>query len=293
MMKMLSVVFLHCSMILGMGCGVHDVVDNSAPFEQVPESFKIVSGVIDEASGIAESKLNPGYLWTEQDSGAPPELALIDTKGNFVKKVFIKNAENRDWEDLTIGPGPEKDKPYIYIADIGDNGHRHALSYFYRLTEPAVSTDTVLNSEKISFVYTDGPRDAEAFLVDHNSLDIYIITKKENRSRIYKLAYPQSTQHIDTAFLVGELPFKGAVSAAVSDDGKEIIIKTYKKLYYWTKPKDENIASALTRHPINIGYKKERQGEAICFATDGSCFFTLSEKPLFASEVSLQCYRRK
>ena len=267
--------------------------DTNAVFEPSPSSYTIDPGKIDEVSGIAESRINPGYIWAEQDGGAPAELALIDKKGNFVKKIFIKNADNRDWEDLTIGSGPEKDKSYIYIAEIGDNGSRHTVSYFYRFAEPEMTSDTVINWERISFVYVDGPRDAEAFLVDNTNLDIYIITKKENKSRIYKLTYPQSIQQINTASLVGELPFKGAVSAAISADGTEIIIKTYKELYYWTKLQGENIASALTRQPINLGYKKEKQGEAICFANDGSAFFTLSEKPMFTSSVSLQCYKRK
>lgn len=267
--------------------------NSDAVFEPLPSSHRIDPGKIDEVSGIADSKINPGYLWVEQDSGAPPELALIDKEGKFLKKVFIKNAMNRDWEDMTIGPGPEKDIQYVYIADIGDNGRRHTQSYFYRFPEPAIATDTVNSWEKIFYVYADGPRDAEAFLVDNNNLDIYIITKTEDRSRIYKLGYPQSITGINTAVMVGELPFKGAVSAAVSNDGTEIIIKTYKKLYYWKKLKEESIGSALAKDPVNLGYKKEKQGEAICFANDDSCFFTLSEKPIFASAVSLCCYKRK
>jgi hypothetical protein len=265
--------------------------DKNAPFESIPDLYKLKPGHLNEVSGMADSRINAGYIWTEQDSGAPPELALIDKKANFVKKISIKNADNRDWEDMAIGPGPEKDIPYVYIADIGDNGSRHTQSFFYRFPEPGISTDTVINWEKISYVYADGPRDAEAFLVDNN-LDIYIITK-ENKSRIYKIPYPQSIEQTNTASFVGELPFKGVVSAAISDDGTEIILKTYKKLFYWKKPKEENIGTALSRPFINLGYKREKQGEAICFAKDGSCFFTLSEKPMFTSAVYLQCYKRK
>ena len=269
------------------------VADPNAAFASLPDSYKIVPAIIDEASGIADSRMNPGCIWVEQDSGSPPELSLIDKKGNFVKKIYIKGAENRDWEDMTIAAGPEKDIPYIYVGEIGDNGRRHAQSSFYRFPEPVFAMDTIVKWDRISFVYPDGPRDAEAFLVENNTKDIYIITKTEDQSRIYKLPYPQNIKDSNTAVFVGELSFKGAVSAAISEDGTEIIIKTYKNLYYWKKPNEESISAALARDPVKLGYKKERQGEAICFAKDGSCFYTLSEKPMFASAVSLCCYKRK
>jgi hypothetical protein len=48
--------------------------DDVAIFENTPVSYPVSPGKIDEASGIAVSKLNPGKIWVEQDSGNPPEL---------------------------------------------------------------------------------------------------------------------------------------------------------------------------------------------------------------------------
>src|SRR5688500_12977418 len=90
-------------------------------FEETPLSKSLVPGVLDEASGIADSKTNPGFLWVQQDSGNPNDISLLSHAGNFQKKVNIKTAVNRDWEDMVIANGPVAGTNYIYLADIGDN----------------------------------------------------------------------------------------------------------------------------------------------------------------------------
>ena len=37
----------------------------------------------------------------------------------------MKGVKMSDFEDITLGPGPEKDKDYIYVGDIGNNWHGH------------------------------------------------------------------------------------------------------------------------------------------------------------------------
>ncbi len=156
---------------------------------------------INEASGIADSKINPGHLWVEEDSGNPPQLYLLDHTAATVKKIYIKDATNIDWEDIALASGPDASKKYLYIADIGDNNAVRASAVFYRLEEPAASTDTVRTYEVINFIYADGPRDAEAFLVDDITKDIYIISKRDAKSKLYKLSYPYSTASLNTAIL--------------------------------------------------------------------------------------------
>src|SRR5437868_11995221 len=69
-------------------------------FSDVPVSVSISPGHIDEASGMADSKANPGYLWIEQDSGNPNDIALLSYSGNILKTINIKTAINRDCEDI-------------------------------------------------------------------------------------------------------------------------------------------------------------------------------------------------
>src|SRR6478609_3614157 len=75
------------------------------------------NGKLEEASGLVESIKQPNYFWTHNDSGNPASIFLINNKAE-TKKVFkLKGAKNRDWEDLTIGSGPDPNTNYLYIGD--------------------------------------------------------------------------------------------------------------------------------------------------------------------------------
>ncbi len=260
-------------------------------FEAKPVSVPVKPGKLDEASGIADSKNFPGYLWVEQDSGNPSQIYLLSYKGEFFKKVKIKGATNRDWEDMALAAGPEKGKNYIYLADIGSNNMSATKYFIYRFPEP--TADTVHTFDKIVFQYPDDSHDAEAMLVDNATRDIYVITKRDKPSGIYKISYPQSTTDINKAVRVGSLPFSGVVSAAISPDGKELLLKTYTAIYYWKRKPGQSLEQTLQTTPVQLSYQLEPQGEAICFKQDNSGFFTLSEKPSFINKVNLDFYKRK
>ena len=115
------------------------------PFES-QQSLGVVGGELREASGLVASIINPGYLWTHNDSGNSASIYLLNEKGQIVMKCKLKNTVNRDWEDITIGPGPEEGINYIYVADIGDNNAVYSYKILYRIKEPVLSATTELNS---------------------------------------------------------------------------------------------------------------------------------------------------
>jgi len=234
-----------------------------------------------EASGIAPSSSSPGSLWVEQDSGNPPVLSLMNTSsGTILHNVYIKAATNRDWEDIALAAGPVNNQQYIYVGDIGNNDATAAQTIIYRFPEPSSSTDTVFTADRISFTYADGPRDAEAFIVDDSTLDIFIITKRENASRIYKLTYPYSTSASNVAAFVGVLPYTGVVSAAASSDRTELLVKTYGGIWHYQKAPTQPIDDCLLHTAgTALAYQLELQGEAVSFSLDNQGFFTLSEMP--------------
>ncbi len=257
----------------------------SVIFDSIPV-IKIISSAINETSGIADSKLNPGYLWVQEDNDNPIQLYLLNHNGNVAKKIHIKNVVNRDWEEVSL-VGNE-----IYIGEIGDNNLVYPTYSFYKFSEPLFSVDTVYNADNIQFVYPDGSHDAEAFLVDPATKDIYIITKRDQPSKMYKLGFPYKTSAINTVSFVGDLNYNGVVGAAVSPDGKEIIVKTYTNLYYYSRRGNDDISETLKKEHSKIAYIIEPQGEAVSFAIDNSGFFTLSEKA-FSNSVLLYFYPRK
>jgi hypothetical protein len=256
-----------------------------ALFDSVPV-VKPVLPMINEISGIADSKLNAGYLWGEQDSGNPPAISLIDHNGEVFKNVFIKGAVNRDWEDMALA-GTD-----LYIADIGDNNQVYPDYTIYTFPEPAKSTDTVSNFQSIRFQYEDGSHDAEAFIVDPGSKDIFLFTKRDNNSRVFKLSYPYSYTTINVAKQVTTLPYGGVVSACLSADGKELLVKTYPAILHYAIATQQSIVQALGKAYTTIPYKMEPLGEAVTFAVDNKGYYTLSEKG-FSNSVNLYYYKRK
>lgn len=252
-------------------------------FEQGVIAGVLDSKKIDEASGIAASRTHPGMLWTHNDSGDKPRIFLIDSLGRHRVTVLLKGVLNRDWEDIAVGTGPEKDKTYVYVAEIGDNLAKYEYKYIYRFQEPELITqDTAVEIDQIDsikFKLPDGIRDCEALMIDPATKDLYIFSKRESAVNLYRLAYPQSTTEIIIAEKVLEaLPFTLIVAADWSADGKEILIKNYEQVYYWQRNNNEPITELLKTQPILLPYHQEPQGESIAFDYWGKGYYTLSEK---------------
>ena len=248
-------------------------------FGTEPTQTKIDADQINEASGIADSRSMPGTLWVQQDGGNPAELALLGYDGRIRGKLAVPNATNRDWEDLSSGPGPQENTNYLYIAEIGDNDGQHGQYTVYRLPEPKALTDLPKLVERIRFTYPDGARDAETLLLDPQTRDLYIVSKREAKVRLYRLPYPQSTTTTTTAELLGELPFTFVTGGAFSPVGSEIVLRTYTNVFYWSRKKGQSVADAMQRTVArDLPYRLEPQGEAICFDRENKGYFTLSEK---------------
>ncbi len=262
------------------------------PFES-QQSLGVVGGELREASGLVASIINPGYLWTHNDSGNSASIYLLNEKGQIVMKCKLKNTVNRDWEDITIGPGPEEGINYIYVADIGDNNAVYSYKILYRIKEPVLSNKKIEIAEVDKFVFElpDGVRDTEAIMVDPITNNFYISSKREHAVRLYEIRFPFASDTL-RAVEVGKLPFNNIVAANISKDGSEVLIKNYLKIYYWKRDSVESIPSLLKKDPIQLDYKAEPQGEAIAWKRDGSGFYTLSESGR-NDGGSLYFYKRK
>lgn len=261
-------------------------------FLNVPLNY-VLTRSIPEASGIADSKTFDDHLWVLEDSGNPARLFLLKHEGFVTDSFLLEGAVNRDWEDIAIGKGPDDELNYLYIGDIGDNELKYSDYKIYRVPEPANFADLITGYDSIKFAYPDGSHDAEAFLVDNASKDIYVITKRDLFSKIYRLPYPQDTQNMNQAEFVADLPFTGIVSASLSLGGTELMLKTYTQLFYYTRTANEGLDVTFAKNPTDtLAYQLEPQGEAVAFANNNSGFFTLSEKGMSDEFPNLLFYRR-
>jgi hypothetical protein len=274
------------------GLGLFSCSDDSDPStaQVTPVAYPIVRGNVDEASGMADSKANAGYLWVHQDSDTPPDLALLSHTGEFLKKIYIKNLWNRDWEDMAIAKGPDPSKDYIYLSDMGDNYYRWSSYFIYRFPEPSKTVDTIYSYEKIEFRYPDGYHDAEAFVVDPSNNDIYIITKRDAKSRVYLLKYPYAIGSVNIVTYQFELPYNDVVGAALEPDSRGLAIKTYADIKYYAVSAGEPIGNVLKKAHTKLPYQGELQGESIAFTNDGQGYYTLSERRVI--DVALNYYKK-
>lgn len=242
---------------------------------------------INEASGISASRKNVNVLWLHNDSGDLARIFAINSNGEHLGVFNLSNATNRDWEDISVGPGPIENVEYIYIAEIGDNLAQFDIKYIYRIPEPVVDADqdpvniTLTDFDIIKFKYPDGQRDAETIMVDPLTNDIYVVSKREANVKVYLAAFPQST--IDTLILedMGTLPFTNIVSGDISSKGDEILLKNYESVFYWHRNSQQTIAEALTLNQYYLlPYTREPQGEAVSWSYNSDGYYTVSEEPL-------------
>ena len=223
---------------------------------------------ISEASGLVAT---PGMLWTVNDSGGDASVYGVDDSGTQRVEVRLRGATNVDWEDMAYHP-PSKT---LYVADIGDNAGRRRSIQIYALPLPALGTDTVVDVDPSvrSYVYPDGARDAETLLCDPVTGDLFIVTKRERRNRLYKVPAVG-----DTLQMMHDLPFYLAVAGDVSADGRHIVVKNYAYVFSWTRLGNESISDAMRRQPDTLHYMPEPQGECLAIAQDGSGFYTVTER---------------
>ncbi len=154
-----------------------------------------------------------------------------------------------------------------------------------RFIEPNINAfntpfnETVTQVDALRYRYPDGARDAEALMVDPNTKDYYIISKRENQVRIYVSRYPQPVNEIDTLEYLGTIPFTQINAGDISPNGIDILLKDYGSIYYWQRRPEESIAQALLRPAVQVPYNiAEPQGEAISFTASTKGYYTVSEE---------------
>lgn len=292
---------------------VTNVVESN--FAEYEERGIMDNPQLNEASGLVASRKNIGYLWTHNDSGDENRIFLIDSFGKGKREFKLQGAENRDWEDMGIVSEADASAT-LYLADFGDNNANYSSYALYWCKEPVVDantplTNTITQVSKLTFTLSDGARDMECLLVDQKTKDIFIISKRENNKRLYKIsaasvvaggtAKAEFIRELDFSKPLGTDPKLVTVAfitgGAISTDNSEILVKNYFEVYYWKRKTGESISDALSRAPKTVPYKMEPQGEGIAFAADGNGYYTISESDRSGTApfppVRLYFYKKK
>src|SRR5215217_8757126 len=120
----------------------------SAPYGPPVTIATLKDKSVSESSGLVASRTTPGAYWTHNDSGDGPFIYAFDPHGDSLGVFRVTGAQARDWEDISIGPGPERDKSYLYIGDIGDNDQQRSEVVVYRVAEPVLNNQRSTRSRK-------------------------------------------------------------------------------------------------------------------------------------------------
>lgn len=258
-----------------------------------------------ETSGLTASYRMPGVLWTHNDSGGDPVLFAVNTDGTLRGRVRVEGTRNFDWEEVASF---ELDgKAWLLAADIGDNfAIRAGGCTLHILPEPdAVSLSperelVVAPAYSINFTYEDGPRDAESLAVDAKEKTIYILSKRDEVPRLYKLALAPTKAGEPAvatfAGLVPHLPQPTTLQRAIrlptqgylglptamdfSRDGTLALVLVYEQPLLFPRAPGESWAEALAREPIKLASPQLPQAEGACFSPDGRSIFVASEKTM-------------
>lgn len=276
-------------------------------FEPMPSHEFSLAGAetintpLHEISGLATGRKNPDAVYAVEDSGNRNVVFVFDSLGQLLGELVLFGAINRDWEDLAIGPGPTTGQTYIYVADFGDNRATREWVRIYRFPEPLMQLDTVTvpfktiltDFETITYRYPDGPRDAEALMIDPLTRDLLIVTKREPQVRVYQLPFPQRVGQDADCFFRGALPFRTITAGDISPDGNEIMIKDYGSIYHWDALVDgDPIRTMFEVIPALVAYEPEVQGESLAWMRDGHGYFTITETETTSADPLLYRYRR-
>jgi hypothetical protein len=231
-----------------------------------------------ETSGLAVSRRHPGILWTHNDSGGDPVIFATDTLGADRGRFALAGAENRDWEDLALGPCPQGD--CLYVADTGDNPERRPTVTLYRVAEPdPARPGEIQNAERLEFRYPDQPRDVEAIFVAPDT-SVHLISKG-TRSEIVHYRLPASAWRAGQQATAERLPMptlpqarrRLVTGATIGLDGA-VLLLTYRDLWRLALAPDGALVSLDPPLPCDLG-RALPQAEAVTwFGEDGAALLS-------------------
>lgn len=265
----------------------------ASEFVPVAERPKIQSPAIKEASGLAISPTNPDFMWVVNDSGGTPDIHLVGTDGTDRGKVTLKGVKNIDWED--IASFTLDGKPYLLVADTGDNNAKRESRVFHIVREPALPAagknlaGNVVPAWQIQFRYEGGPRDCESVAVDAKAGKILFITKRTIPPEVYELPLREPKKRgILTARPIGRTSVKSPggklltfsnqpTGLDITADGSLAAVVTYYGIFLFPRSPGESWAEAFAKKPAALPPHLLGQAESVAFSKDGKTIFAISE----------------
>lgn len=260
--------------------------------------FRIVGQLesprLNEASGMQAG--SGGVFFLHNDEG--DDLYAIDASGKHLGRMHVKNAKNRNWEDITRVPG--KNGPLLVIGDIGDKHRSRKSLKLYFIPQPTADKlkDDVKPVHKLTLRLPGRATDLEAMAYDPASGMILFLSKADEPPQLFGISLEQALAEDELVLgLLGEVPgfrppgrqdiltgFKrgGRVSQPtgmdISADGRLAAVITYRSLYLWRRNDGESWLEAFQRKPLEYLGPPGLHEEAVGFSEDGKSIYVTGER---------------
>ena len=203
-------------------------------------------------------------LWVIQDAGNNNHVYGLNTNGEIIKDIIVNNAENSDWEDLTIDS-----ENNLYIGDFGNNSEKRKHFNIYKIHP---SEKDIVTAEIISFKLPKNQKskDFEAFVL-HNGF--FYIFSKETKKFITLKVPNNPGNHV--AEVIEEFNLDGKnnriTSATKSKNGKHLYLLNHDKVWEITNFKWNAIFSGqIKAHE----FKHKSQKEGVCIKNSNTLYIT-------------------
>ena len=255
---------------------------------------KLESEDLPETSGLAASSTEPNLLFAVNDSGNPPGIYALTLEGREAGHWPIDYPYTHDFEDLAafVLDG----KPYLLVADTGDNLHWRRRLNILVFEAPDAETQgySLKLAWQFSFNFPDGYRDVESVAVDAESNSIFLISKRYVPPEVFRLPLQPGDDLVtaESVVLLEGIPrptetdlredrSRGAYSSmptAFDINGMDAVVVTYKEAYLYTRKLGENWAEAFSGRPSRIRLPYISGLESVAFDSRGQHFYVTGER---------------
>jgi hypothetical protein len=108
---------------------------------------------------------------------------------------------------------------------------------------------------------------------------LYVISKREFRSTVYGAeVFTNVKQQYFTLNRIAELPFTFATASAIDPTGTQLLVKNITHIFYWQRT-EVNLEAGTATKASYSALSGRATGEAIAFDSNGTGFYTISERP--------------
>jgi hypothetical protein len=177
----------------------------------------------------------------------------------------MRGIHARDVEAISMGPDGD-----LYVGDIGDNlNGAWPQVYLYRFPEPRHLVDQTVDVTRYTVRYADGPRNAEALMVQPKTGRVYIASKNEDGGHLYEGPAHLSASGVNVFHRIADVPW--VTDGAFSPDGSRLVLRGYfwASAFRWSGDRPHKIG--------DVDLPMQPQGESVAFTPDGRALMYGSE----------------